>query len=47
MPLERRFHTYKKLNDICLKFHHSLLRMPKILEIGLKIVPAERRDSKT
>ena len=28
------------------KFDHSLLRMPKIIEIG-KIISAENRDSKT
>ena len=40
------FYTYKKTNDIFLKFHHFLLRMPIIVEIGL-IVPAEKRDYKT
>ena len=40
------FNTYKKINSIFLKFDHSLLRMPKIIEIGL-IFSAEKRDSKT
>ena len=40
------FHTYKKTNNIFFKFHYSLLRMQKIIEIG-QIVPAEKRDSKT
>ena len=42
----KRFYTYKKINSSFLKCDHSLLRMPKILEIG-KIIPAEKRDSKT
>ena len=40
------FYTYKKINTISFKLHHSLLRVPKIIEIG-EIVPAEKRDSKT
>ena len=28
------FYTYKKTNNIFLKFHHYLLRMQKIVEIG-------------
>ena len=40
------FHTYKKINSILLNFDHSLLRMPKIIEIG-SIIPAEKPDSKT
>ena len=28
------FHTYKKINNIFLKFHYCLLKMPKIIEIG-------------
>ena len=28
------FYTYKKINNIFLKFHYYLLRMPKIIEIG-------------
>ena len=28
------FYTYKKISNIFLKFHYSLLRMPKIIEIG-------------
>ena len=31
--LERSY-SYKKINKILLKFHHSLLRMPEIIEIG-------------
>ena len=30
----KRFYTCKKINNIFLKFDHSLLRMPKIIEIG-------------
>ena len=30
----KRFYTYKKTNDIFLKFRHYLLRMQKIVEIG-------------
>ena len=29
----KRFDTYKKISNIFLKFDHSLLRMPKIIEI--------------
>ena len=39
-------YTYKKRNNIFLKFDHSLLRMPEIIEIG-QIIPAEKADSKT
>ena len=28
------FYTYKKINNSFLKFDYSLLRMPKIIEIG-------------
>ena len=28
------FYTYKKINSIFIKFHNSLIRMPKIIEIG-------------
>ena len=45
----KRFCTYKKINNIFLKFNHSLLKslkMPKIVEIGY-IFPTEKRDSKT
>ena len=42
----KRFYTYKKIKNIFLKFNYSLLRMPKIMEIG-HIIPAEKRDSKT
>ena len=40
------FYTYKKINNIFLKFHYYLLRMPKILEIGW-IFHSEKRKSKT
>ena len=30
----KRFYTYKKINNIFLTFDHSLLWMPKIMEIG-------------
>ena len=30
----KRFYTYKKINSIFLKIDHSLLRMPKLMEIG-------------
>ena len=39
----KRFYTYKKINNIFLKFHYFLLEMPEIIYIGY-IVPAERRD---
>ena len=42
----KRFSTCKKINDIFLKFSHSLFKMPKIVEID-EIFPAEKRDSKT
>ena len=28
------FYTYKKINNILLKFHYCVLRMPKIIKIG-------------
>ena len=28
------FYIYKKINNIFLKFHYHLLRMPKIIEIS-------------
>ena len=40
----KRFYAYKKINNSFLKFGHSLLRMPKIIERGFS---AEKRDSKT
>ena len=45
MPINnlKRFFTYKKLNSIFLKFDNFLIRMPKIMKIGL-IIPAEKRD---
>ena len=39
------FYLYKKIKNIFLELHHSLLRMPKIVEIG-QIISAEKRDSK-
>ena len=42
----KRFFTFKKINNNFLEFDHTLLRMPRILEIG-QIFPAEKRDSKT
>ena len=30
----KRFCTYKKINKIFLMFNYSLLKMPKIVEIG-------------
>ena len=38
--------TYKKIIDIFLKFHHYLLRMRKIIEIGW-LVHSKKRESKT
>ena len=32
--ISKNFIPYKKINNIFLKFHHSLLRMPKSIEIG-------------
>ena len=34
------------MNNIFLKFHHFLLRIPKIIQIS-QIIPAEKRDWKT
>ena len=42
----KSFYTYKKINNIFLKFHHYLLRMQKIVEIG-RIFHSEKRESKT
>ena len=42
----KRFYTYKKINNIFLKFHYYLLRMQKIVEIGW-IFYSEKRESKT
>ena len=42
----KHLHAYKKINNSFLTFDHSLLRMPKIIEIG-KIISTEKRDSKT
>ena len=30
----KSFYTYKKINNIFLKFYHYLLKMRKIIEIG-------------
>ena len=30
----KSFYTYKKINNLFLKFHHYLLRVQKIVEIG-------------
>ena len=30
----KSFYTYKKINNIFLQFHHYLLRMQQIVEIG-------------
>ena len=46
MPISQTLLYYKKMNNIFLKFDYSLLRMPKIVEIGL-IILAETTDSKT
>ena len=32
----KHFCTYKKINNIFVKFNHSLLKMPKIIEISYK-----------
>ena len=40
------FYTYKKINNIFLKFHYYLLRTPKIIEIGY-IFHSEKRKSET
>ena len=46
MPISHKcLHTYKKINSIFLNFDHSLLRMPKIIEIG-SIIPAEKPEQK-
>ena len=45
MPISQTFFYYKKINNSFLKFDHSLLRMPKIIEIG-QIFLAEKRDWK-
>ena len=39
-------YTYKKMNNISLMFHHYLLRMQKIIEIGC-IFHSKNRESKT
>ena len=42
----KSFYTYKKINNIFLKFHQCLLRMQKIAEIGW-IFHSEKLASKT
>ena len=42
----KSFYTYKKINNIFLKFHYYLLRVQKIVEIGW-IFHSEKRESKT
>ena len=42
----KSFYTYKKINNIFLKFHYYLFSMPKIIEIGW-IFHSEKRESKT
>ena len=47
MPIPQKcFYTYKKINNIFLKFHHYLLRMQKIVEMG-RIFHSEKRESIT
>ena len=46
MPISHTLlNLQKKIDNIFLKFDHSLLRMPKIIEIG-EIIPAEKRFQK-
>ena len=40
------FYTFKKINNIFLKFHYDVLRMPNIIEIGW-IFHSDKRKSKT
>ena len=42
----KRFQGYKKISNSFLKFDHSLMRMPKIIEIG-QIFCAEKRNWNT
>ena len=42
----KSFYTYKKINNIFLKFHYYLLQMSKIIEIGW-IFHSEKGESKT
>ena len=37
------FFTYKKVNNILLKFHYYLLQMPKIIEIGCTFHSEKRK----
>ena len=47
MPISQTFlYLQENKKNIFLNFNYSLLRMPKIMEIG-HIIPAEKRDSKT
>ena len=42
----KRFYTYKKINNVFFKFHHYLLRMQSIVEIGW-IFHSEKHESIT
>ena len=42
----KRFYTYKKINNIFFQFHHYLLRMQSIVEIGW-IFHSEKHESIT
>ena len=47
MPISQTFlHLQENKKHFLKLFDHSLLRLPKIMEIGLTI-PAEKRDEKT
>ena len=35
--ISKHVYIYKKINDIFLTFHHFLLSMPKIIEIGCMV----------
>ena len=39
----KSFYVYNKIDNIFWKFDRSLLKMPKLIEIGL-IFPAEKRE---
>ena len=41
--MDQKFYTYKKINNIFLKFHYYLLGMQKIVEIGW-IFHSEKRE---
>ena len=44
--LKFSFYTYKKTNNVFLRFHYYLFSMPKIIEIGW-IFHSKKRESKT